>query len=339
MLFRAMANPRRPLPRRHRLKWAGGAAFLLLAAAPMPLGAAMPKATGPKPCDRTCLNGFVDHFLTVLVSHDPSKLALSPAVRSTVNGTLEAPGGPIWQAIDAISFHQYVPDPLTGQVAFYGVAEEKGRRGTLYLRLKVEGGKLAEIEMVLGNRTVDGVPGLISPNPLFNYVLPLDQRRSRDTLTAIADSYFEGLERHDGSKVPVRPDCRRFEDGVQTSLNPMFINLPCNNFSPFTYMDRLSSRSYPIVDVERGLVVGQVVIEVSTPKGPGATTSRPPVNPLSGMVMPPNPLRSQPRNTVIRELFKIIDGQITEIQVVRLDRPYGSGDGWHTGMTTPGSGQ
>ncbi len=280
-------------------------------------------------CDRACLISHADRFLEALVAHDPTSLILASNVRVTVNGEIEAPGGPTWALIDEITFHQYVADPSTGQVAFYGVAEEgEGLRGTLFLRLKVEQDKLSEIELILGERRLDGVPGLISPNPLFNYILPESQRRDRETLIAIADSYFEGLEIHDGSAVPVTSDCRRFEDGVQTSLNPVFMPVACNTFSPFTYMDRTANRSYPVVDVARGLVLGQMVIEVSTPKGPPATSDRRSVNPISGMVMPPSDMRSQPRNTIIRELFKVVDGQIMEIQTVRLDRPYGTGDGW-----------
>jgi hypothetical protein len=142
------------------------------------------------------------------------------------------------------------------------------------------------------------------------------------------------LERHDGSQVPVSADCRRFEDGVQTSLNPVFLPLACNDFAPFSYMDKTANRLYPIVDVERGLVLGQMVIQVSKAAGP---PSAPPpgtagapfqVNPASGMVMPANEFRHQPHDTLIHELFKIVDGKITEIQAIRLDRPYGWGGGW-----------
>jgi hypothetical protein len=286
-------------------------------------------------CDRECLQGYVDQYLQALVAHDPSRLPLAQNYQAIYNGKATKAGSDdSWQSIDQISYHQYVLDPKTEQAAFFGVAVQQQRRGTLFLRLAVRNGKLTFIETIAGKRTLGGVPGLISPNPFFNYILPPLQRRPRQQLIAVANSYFQGLQAHDGSKVPVSGDCRRFEDGVQTSLNPVFMPIACNDFAPFTYMDATADRIYPIVDVARGLVLGQMVIKVSRAAGPpsapaGAAAQHSDFpNPASGMVMPPNPYFHKPHDTIIHELFKIVNGKITEIQTIRLDRPYGWGGGW-----------
>ncbi len=299
----------------------------------MSIGSA-PADAAAKDCDRACLKGHMDRYLDALLAHDASKLPRAAQFKAIHNGKPAQLEGGLWSEVDSIAFRQYVMDPSAGQVALFGVAVEKHKRGTLFVRLSVDGGKLTFSETIAGERTLDGIPGMISPNPFFEYVLPARQQRSREQLIAIADSYFEGLERHDGSKVPVSDDCRRFEDGVQTSLNPVFLPLACNDFKPFTYMDKISNRLYPIVDVERGLVLGQMVIEVSKPAGPpsapppGTATERYTPNPVTGMVMPYSEWRSKPRNTLIHELFKVVDGKIVEIQTIRLDRPYDWGGGW-----------
>ncbi|HVW67942.1 MAG TPA: hypothetical protein VHB68_03160 [Steroidobacteraceae bacterium] len=287
-------------------------------------------------CDRACLQGHLNTFIDAVLRHDPAALPLAPQAKAIHNGKpsrLDA--DELWKGVETITYRQSVVDPVSGQAALFAVATENHERGTLFVRLKVEHGKLTEIETITGERIVDGVPGLISPNPFFNYVLPPRERRTREQLIAIADSYFEGLERHDGSHVPVSEDCRRFEDGVQTSLNPVFLPLACNDFAPFKYMDKTANRLYPIVDVERGLVLGQMVIQVSQAAGPptaplvtaaGAAPHQ--VNPATGMVMPANEFRHKPHDTIIHELFKVVDGKITEIQTIRLDRPYGWGGGW-----------
>ncbi len=316
-----------PAPRNHRRARIPFLALLAL------LGPGVRDASAGA-CDRACLRGHMDRYLDALLRHDTAAVPLAPGATLIHNGAPASVDHADWKLIDGIAFRQYVIDPEAGQVALFGVANENFRRGTLYVRLAVDGGKLALIETVAGARTADGVPGLISPNPFFDYVLPESQRRSRAQLTAIADSYFEGLERHDGRDTPVTPDCRRFEDGVQTSLNPVFVTLPCNDFGPFTYIAKVDQRIYPIVDTERGLVLGQVVLKVpkvapppaAPPAGasPGAQPARPPVNPVSGMVLPPSEWRSKPRETLIRELFKVVDGRIAEIQTIRLDRPFGA---------------
>ena len=303
-----------------------------------------PVAAAPDDCDRACLKDHVDQVLAGLLHHDASSLPLAEHYRSIFNGKPDKPGeGEIWRVIDKIDFHQYVPDPKSGQIAFFGVAEQDRKRGTLFLRLAVAHGKLTDIELIAGNRILGGVPGLISPNPFYDYVLPPAQRRTREQLIAIADSYFQGLQVHDGSKVPVSADCRRFEDGVQTSLNAVFMPLPCNGLQPFTYMDATANRMYPVVDVERGLVVGQMVIQVSKAAGPpsapppssaaeksaaAAAVAATEANVAAGMIMPFNEFRNKPHDTIIHELFKIVDGRIIEIQTIRLDRPYGWGGGW-----------
>lgn len=297
-------------------------------------GADTASADVAKECDRACLKGHMDRYLDALLKHDASTLPRTADFKAIHNGKPTKLDDEVWTAVDKIAFHQYVMDPAAGQVALFGVAVEKNKRGTLFVRLAVTGGKLSLSETISGERTLDGVPGLISPNPFYDYILPPAQQRSREQLIAIADSYFEGLERHNGKDVPVSEDCRRFEDGVQTSLNPVFLPLACNDFTPFTYMDKTANRLCPIVDVERGLVLGQMVIEVSKPAGPpaaaapGTATERYMPNPLTGMVMPYSELRGKPRNTLIHELFKVVDGKIVEIQTVRLDRPYGWGGGW-----------
>jgi len=303
--------------------------------------AASARANAASGCDRACLKGHVDQYLQALLAHDPSKLPLAPDYKAIYNGKPTKLGeDDSWKSIDQIAFHQYVMDPKTEEAAFFGVAVHDHRRGTLFLRLALENGRLAFIETIAGRRALGGVPGLISPNPFFNYVLPPSQRRTRNQLVAIANSYFQGLQDHNGSKVPVSSDCRRFEDGVQTSLNPAFMPIACNDFGPFTYMDAISNRIYPIVDVARGLVLGQMVIKVSRAAGPpsapppgsaSGTTPKPPYyfpSAASGMVMPPNPYFREPHDTIIHELFKVVNGKITEIQTIRLDRPYGWGGGW-----------
>ncbi len=316
------------------------AALLCMVAlgAPAHADAAPPAAAGR--CDRACLEGYVQQYLRALLAHDPGALPLAAHYRALYNGKPTRVGeDPSWQRIDQIAYHQYVMDPTTEQAAFFGVAVHDQKRGTLFLRLAVRHGELTFIETIAGKRTLGGVPGLISPNPFFNYVLPPSQRRSRRQLIAIANRYFQGLQDHDGADVPVSHDCRRFEDGVQTSLNPVFMPIACNDFRPFTYIDATADRIFPIVDVARGLVLGQMVIRVSKAAGPPAAPltgpqtraqgKRPYVpSPLSGMVMAPDRYFRKPHDTIIHELFKIVNGRITEIQTIRLDRPYGWGGGW-----------
>lgn len=294
---------------------------------PVGTGGTVSAAAQPS-CDRACLQGHVDRFLVALLAHNPGAIPVTDTVQVIYNGKPATLGGnDVWKAIDRIDFHQYAMDTTTEQVAFYGVAVEANKRGTLYLRLVPETtGKLSLIEITAGARRLDGVPGLISPNPFFDYVLPPSQRRSRTALVRIADDYFEALEEHDGSRIPITEDCRRFEDGVQTTRNP-FMVASCSYFTHATYIDATANRIYPVVDEARGLVLGQMVIQASRPSQSSAAARYRP-NPLTGMVMWLDEYFTQPHDTIIHQLFKVVDGKVAEIQTYRLDRPYGWGGGW-----------
>lgn len=166
--------------------------------------------------------------------------------------------------------------------------------------------------------------GLAAPNPYFEEVLPKESRSTREQLIAIADSYFEGLEKHSGAAVQTAPKCRRFENGNQTSLNPLGNNWPCDEMDDYVYMDKIKERRFPIVDVERGVVVGAMVIEVSKPKAPAVPITNPGTGPNPQSI----PLFSRPHDTLIQEVFKISNGKIQEINVIRQDMPYRWGGGW-----------
>ena len=308
-----------------RIALAAGA--LACAAAAPVQGAPARRSVAAPACDRECWKGHIDAYLDAIVSRDPNRVPLAASNKATVNGRPMTFQEEFWKTTDGFPYRQYLVDPETRQVAVFAVATEGNQRGTFFTRLKVVGGKFAEIETIVGDRRPDGVPGLISPNPLWDYVIPPQQRRSRAELIRIADSYAQGLENHDGSKIPATLDCRRFEDGVQTSLNPYNRTpLPCNQgFQAIRYMDKILNRRYLMADVSRGLVLVNGVISVSHTLPPGPPKE---VNYVSGMIMPPNPWSTQPHDTLSQGLFKVIDGKITEFQAFRRDMPHGWGSGW-----------
>lgn len=291
-------------------------------------------AAEPPDCDRACLKAQVDAVLAAIVQHAPARVPVTSDHQAIYNGK---PGRladmDIWKNIDGFAFRQYVMDTTNAQAAFYGVATEAHRRGTFFMRLVREHGGIALIEVTAGARKLDGVPGLISPNTFYAYVLPLSERMSRKELARLADDYFEALEKHDGSRIPIVPGCRRFEDGVLTSPNPYMLPT-CTSFTHATYIDATANRIYPVIDEERGLVLGQMVIQASKPPRmappPGGASSAPVYrpDPLTGMVLSPGAHFMQPHDTIIHQLFKIVGGKVAEMQTYRLDCEYGWGGGW-----------
>ncbi len=78
-------------------------------------------------CDRQCLEGFVNEYLTAMVAHDASKAPFATNVKFTENAKLLPLGktmeGLWFTATNLDDYKFYVADPTTGQIAFVGLVK------------------------------------------------------------------------------------------------------------------------------------------------------------------------------------------------------------------------
>ena len=159
------------------------------------------------PCDRACLNGFIDQYIAALVAHDPSKL--------TENGQTLKLGDGMWGPVITMGTYKlYFADPKAGQVGFYGTLEEHGHPAILGLRLKVENRKISEMETILIRSTSRGSfssPQDLKDQPVLNEIVAPADRNTRDEMVTIANSYFEGLEKATDKYTPFDKNCKRIE--------------------------------------------------------------------------------------------------------------------------------
>ena len=98
-------------------------------------------------------------------------------------------------------------------------------------------------------------------------MLPPEEQRPRERLLAIADAYFDTVELNDGQVfAPFSEDCSRLENGISTTAptpgttggNAAAIAQGCEEqFRLGIYrINKRIRRELPLVDVERGVVVG-----------------------------------------------------------------------------------
>src|SRR4030088_1178894 len=116
----------------------------------MHLHAAVP-STGPIPlnCDRACLEGVMNQYLAAVVAHDPRRLPLSEELMYTENDQVLKVGDGFWKTAAGLgNYKHYFADPEVGQVAFMGTMQEAGAALLLSLRLRIELGRITEIESV-----------------------------------------------------------------------------------------------------------------------------------------------------------------------------------------------
>jgi len=304
-------------------------AALLVSTACAPKSGIVTEAVTQYPCDRACLEGFVDQYLDALLAHDSSKLPLTENARYTENGqTLQMNDG-MWQVATAIGDKKlYFADTQSGQVGFRGIVEENGHKQVVMTRIKVENRKISEIEAIVcrTGAALHNPDGLID-HPLYTEALALDDRPSRNELISIANSYFEGLEQNRGDITPFDPECTRMENGTITANNPdsdfMNSQMSCGeqfNIHGFAaVVSKIRERRFPIVDEERGLVYTIIFFDHAG---------------LPEVVLPDGSIKEikgfgdAPFCFMIGELFKIKNKLITRVEAVLFEVPYGMPSGW-----------
>jgi len=320
--------------------------------ASLPVVAAEPEwnAANVKECDRACLVGIMDAYMNAIFQRDPKAVPPRAAdIRMTENtGAMDVGEGMLWRSrVEPTSFKFYSADPLQGQVAMGGRLQLQGRDTLAAVRLKVDRGRILEIEQLwAGNINAAALPLLTTPVPVLTSDVPPAERTSREGLIRSANSYFDALEGDNGKIGAFADDCVRHENGYQTVNNPppggrmmpapplpdqnteqgrsqlKFSMLTCAqqiDTKIFAYMKRIRPRRALVVDEQKGLVAAfPLFVHDGTRRG--APPDAPP-----GML----------QNLVTMEMFAIRGGLIHHVEVFPfVTLPYGLGNGW-----TPGSGR
>lgn len=252
-----------------------GIAVPFVALAATPLAAQAPgeaSAVPDRSCDRDCLLGVLGEHMQALTARAPSRLPVAPGLLFTENNVPLQLGEGIWGTVTAVDeVGLEVADPETGHAAWFGSVRENGEPAIYAVRIRVRDGRIDEIESVVHRKT--GLPAPFGDvenmvhDPAFYEVLPPEQRRPRERLRAIADSYFNTTELNDGQVLaPFDDDCGRLENGISTTSAPAgggggnaaAIAQGCEEqfeLGIYRINKRIRERLYPIIDTERGIVV------------------------------------------------------------------------------------
>jgi hypothetical protein len=309
-------------------------------------------ATGPIPlnCNRACLEGVVDQFLAALVAHDPKRAPLSKDVKYTENNQVIDVGDGFWKTVQGQGkYKHYFADPEFGQVAFMGTMMEAGAPLLYSLRLRIELGRITEIESILfkpgggGPNNIAAMDESGKVEDIWLRSIPPAQRMSRQEMIAIADAYFTGLQKNDGKGIgntgtyPFTNDCHRIENGAPTTNVPKPANAAPDAINPF-WLDCLAGfkkglyyvvqnihqRRYPLVDAERGIVWAHCVFDQGTVNS----------GVLSDGTKHSYPGFNRPGSILVSEAFLIEGGKIRRVEMIgpaavyHMNSPWGglSGD-------------
>jgi hypothetical protein len=270
-------------------------------------------------CDRPCLAKIADTYFTALIAHDPSRLPLAPDVKYTETGIVKPIGEGLWKTAETLPRYRLnLYDPETGGIGIHAVLKERGLEALLSLRLKVEAGRITEVEALIipGDSRIVGYQqeDLTTPSRLWTRSIPVPERNSRYELLAAADAYFRGFETNGTSDyipAPLLPEADRRENGIlytNTKIGDSMLSTARSGFDAGRFKGmQVRDRRYPVVDSETGAVMS--LVRFGDPMGPLSKASLP----FDQQGKPQQAPDVMVGAAFVSEIFAVSQGKIAEI--------------------------
>lgn len=224
-------------------------------------------ANSTSACDRACLVSVLDQYLHSVLEHDPAHAPLAGGYRETQNAVSFPSGEGIWRSATALGpVERRYADPVSGQAAFFGILEEGAKAAIVTVRLRIERRNVTEAEWYIARDGDPGLPGGKPPNawnppslianPPPERTIPPKERLPRETMIAIANSYYDGIVSHDGKVVRAHRGCNRFENGTRVTVPRGGRTLDCVTGLEHFNLANVGGRRIPLVDDVQGVVLG-----------------------------------------------------------------------------------
>ena len=202
-----------------RLIKVAGFAVALAVAAVVGAGAAKPA------CDRACLTSVVDTYFKALTANTPGAVPLAANAKITSNGKLVKLDQAFWDSADRTVYRWDIVNERLGDTATEAVVLNADGSKTMYMvRLKVQSGKMTEVETIKANKgEADRLwdpDSLTAVSPALQLSIREAEHDSYYALIAAAESYWRAFQTNgteDYHPAWLMPDVKRFENGMQTT--------------------------------------------------------------------------------------------------------------------------
>lgn len=275
-------------------------------------------------CDKACLEGIAAQYRAAYLAHDPAQAPFAENVRYSENNVeMPFPDG-TWDTVtEDVGPALIMSDPRWGAVAIFTPIRQREIEGYLGARLKVEGGKITEVEHIISTRrNLSSPPTPIAPldqyelDPLLDQVVPADQRATREQLAAHANGYFDTLQLNDGEirGTCFKPEAIRRENGL------LFTDIKGGFESGRYYFNNRVRREVLLIDEERQIALARGFIDhkgvLDTYKLTDGTEAK--------------SIFQEPQSWGLLEAFKVNDGCISSVLATFYQAPYYTVSPWET---------
>jgi hypothetical protein len=248
-------------------------------------------------CDRACLLEQAGQFNANMLFHTTEKIPLGANAQIRENTKAIVLTDSKWSTVKQIRSQGVYTDATKGNVIEHLAAETAGGT-TVYIgtRLKLVDRKITEVEINFDDRPNVNAKNLVPYDPVFNTIVPPEERATREQLERIITSYFQGLTDHKPIEADYDVRCDRYHSGNRVTHNAR--NGVENSGDVGCYESNLGPKPWgpatevriALVDPERGIVIGYSILRYG----------------------------NSDRAMQINEVFKILDGRIRMIDNIGL---------------------
>jgi hypothetical protein len=252
-------------------------------------------------------------YFDALVSRKPGDLPVSPTLKFTEDAVEIKLGEGFWKsAVNLTPYRFDIIDVRQGMVGTAAILEEDGKPIMHFVRLKVVGRQVTEIETQVTHNAAEGAifepASLKTPSAAMTMTPERSQLMPREAAVKVAEGYPAGLKT--GSFVTAdtqfAPDAYRFEGGRLMAGPSCTAMAGCNNIKT-QRIPKLAGLTYGVVavDEEQGVVLLRLDF------GPGS---------LFGA--------NANKSLVPYEWFKVYGGQIHAVEAFMKVMPQNTPSGW-----------
>lgn len=264
------------------------------------------------------LETIADHYRAAYIAHDPTPVPITKHVRFTENNVEMAFPDASWDTVSReVGPALTVSDPETGNIGIFTAIIQNDTPGFIGMRLKVDDGKITEIEHVVSTRrnlsappTPIGDVEQFAHDPDIANPVGDAERCTRAVLIGQADGYFSTLENNTGELrggVRFTPDATRAENGLL---------FPCIErdfrLGRYRFNERVRDRDHFLVDEARGIVMSRGFIDHKGILNRYTYTDGTPAVSIF----------REPQTWSLLEMFKVKAGTITAVEAVFIAVPY-----------------
>ena len=166
-------------------------------------------------CDRACLLEHEKQFDANMLARTTEKIPLAANANIRENTKAIALSDSKWRGVTKILSEGVYADPILGNVIEHVAAETAGGK-VVYIgtRLKLADRKIKEVEINFDDGPRVNVKNLVPYHPIFNTIVPTEERSTREELVRIITSYFKGLTDHNPIQADYDPRCDRYHSGM-----------------------------------------------------------------------------------------------------------------------------